>query len=173
MRKPGSLHLSVIMLLALSPAALCQFSSNVQGIVEDPSSARVPGASINLRNLDTGVTSQAKSNESGYYRFNSLQPGNYELSVEANGFQTKKVTAALLTGTTTDLNLTLALTSATQTVQVTERAALLDTAETKIQVVLGAGRIPAARQRDMVDTWIESMLEGRAGRTEASVARAG
>lgn len=42
-----------------------------------------------------------------------------------------------------------------------------------VQVVLGAGRIPAARQRDMVDTWIESMLEGRAGRTEASVARAG
>lgn len=34
-----------------------------------------------------------------------------------------------------------------------------------VQVVLGAGRIPAARQREMVDTWIESMVEGRAGRT--------
>jgi AcrR family transcriptional regulator len=42
-----------------------------------------------------------------------------------------------------------------------------------VQVVLGAGKIPAARQRDMVDTWIESMLAGRAGRTAASVARTG
>ena len=138
MGKLRSLRLVVITLLALSPAAFCQFSSNLQGVVEDPSSSRVPGAVLKLRNVDTGVTSQATSNESGYYRFTSLQPGNYQLSVEGTGFQPKKVDLVLSTGATTDANVTLALSSTTETIQVTERAALLDTAETKIQVVLRA-----------------------------------
>jgi AcrR family transcriptional regulator len=42
-----------------------------------------------------------------------------------------------------------------------------------VQVVLGMGRIPSARQRDIVDTWIESMLAGRAGRIAHSTAKAG
>jgi len=32
-----------------------------------------------------------------------------------------------------------------------------------VQVVLGTGRIPAARQREMIETWIEGMRQGRAG----------
>ena len=138
MGKLRSLWLLVITLLALSPAAFSQFSSNLQGVVEDPSSSRVPGAVLKLRNVDTGVTSQATSNESGYYRFTSLQPGNYQLSVEGKGFQPKKVDLVLSTGATTDANVTLALSTTTETIQVTEQAALLDTAETKIQVVLRA-----------------------------------
>lgn len=138
MRKLRSLWLLVITLLTLVPAAFCQFSSNVQGVVEDPSSARVPEALITLRNMNTGITSQATSNESGYYRFTSLQPGNYELSVEAKGFLAKKVELQLSTGTTTDANVTLSLSTTTEKIVVTEKAALLDTAENKIQVVLGA-----------------------------------
>jgi len=42
-----------------------------------------------------------------------------------------------------------------------------------VQVVLGVGHIPAARQREMVDTWIESMAGGRAGRIKAAAAKAG
>ena len=138
MGKLRSLWLLVITLLALSPAAFCQFSSNLQGVVEDPSASRVPGAMLRLRNVDTGVTSQATSNEGGYFRFTSLQPGNYQLSIEGKGFQPKKVALVLSTGATTDANVTLALLSTTETIQVTEQAALLDTAETKIQVVLRA-----------------------------------
>jgi outer membrane receptor protein involved in Fe transport len=138
MNKRRSLWLVVIGLVLLGPTAFSQYSSNLQGVVEDPSTARVPGAILKLRNVDTGVTAQAKSNDSGYYRFTSLQPGNYQLSAEGSGFQPKKVDVVLLTGTTTDLNLSLALSSTTETVQVSEKAALLDTAETKIQVVLRA-----------------------------------
>src|SRR5579872_6215710 len=36
-----------------------------------------------------------------------------------------------------------------------------------VQVLLGTGRIPAARQREIVDTWIEGMLAGRAGQAAA------
>jgi AcrR family transcriptional regulator len=42
-----------------------------------------------------------------------------------------------------------------------------------VQVVLGMGRIPATRQRDIIDTWIESMIAGRAGRVVQSTAKAG
>lgn len=133
-----SLLLCVIGLALMAQAALGQFSSNVQGVVEDPSSSRVSGATLRLRNTETGVTSQTVTNESGYYRFNSLQPGNYELTVEAKGFQSRKSSMVLLTGTTTDANFTLALATTTESVQVTEQATAIDTAETKIQVVLRA-----------------------------------
>jgi AcrR family transcriptional regulator len=34
-----------------------------------------------------------------------------------------------------------------------------------VQVLLGSGRIPARRQREIIDHWIEGMVEGRAGRS--------
>lgn len=42
-----------------------------------------------------------------------------------------------------------------------------------VQVVLGTGRIPATRQREMVETWIESMRQGRAGRLTGPQREAG
>jgi AcrR family transcriptional regulator len=40
-----------------------------------------------------------------------------------------------------------------------------------VQVLLGAGRIPAARQREIIDTWIETMAAGRAGRPAKAPSR--
>jgi AcrR family transcriptional regulator len=37
-----------------------------------------------------------------------------------------------------------------------------------VQVLLGSGRIPAARQWQIIDSWIETMAEGRIGRPQAA-----
>ena len=42
-----------------------------------------------------------------------------------------------------------------------------------VQVILGAGRMPAVRQREIIDTWIETMVAGRAGRARKAAAKAG
>ncbi|MGH6985553.1 MAG: TetR/AcrR family transcriptional regulator [Caulobacteraceae bacterium] len=41
-----------------------------------------------------------------------------------------------------------------------------------VQVLLGSGRIPARRQREIIDTWVESLAAGRAGRRSAPFRRA-
>src|SRR5262249_13837012 len=42
---------------------------------------------VKARNVATGVSSEAVSNDAGLYFLGELRPGVYELEVEANGFQ--------------------------------------------------------------------------------------
>src|SRR5260370_7620857 len=83
----------------LGAGAICfgQFSSNIQGVVQDQTQSAVPHATVKLRNLSTDVTLTASSNDSGVYRFSSLQPGNYDMAVEAAGFQSQTPPATLQT----------------------------------------------------------------------------
>ncbi len=58
----------------------------ISGIVVDPTSASIPGASVSVRNLDTNVARTAKTESDGRFRFPGLTVGQYELTVEAAGF---------------------------------------------------------------------------------------
>ena len=70
---------------SLSPAQ--EVTAGIYGIVQDSSSAVVPGASIRARNLGTGLTRQIVSDESGNYSFVLLPIGTYSVTAEANGFK--------------------------------------------------------------------------------------
>ena len=124
-----------LMCLTCLPA-FAQFSSAVQGTVLDPSSASVPDAKVRLTNTRTGITSETVSNATGFYRFSSLAPSDYELKVEVSGFRGSTVALALTTGQTRDLNVTLEVQSAGETVSVTSEAAALDTAESRQQLTM-------------------------------------
>ncbi|MBL8233273.1 MAG: TonB-dependent receptor [Bryobacterales bacterium] len=60
---------------------------SLQGSVSDESGAAIPGAAITLRNTNTGVTVNTRTNDTGLYFVGEVRPGSYELSVEASGFQ--------------------------------------------------------------------------------------
>ncbi|MEJ7609129.1 MAG: carboxypeptidase regulatory-like domain-containing protein, partial [Bryobacteraceae bacterium] len=135
--------------------ALGQFSSNVQGIVQDPTQAVVPNATLKLKNVDTGLTAETVTGSSGFYRFSSLPPGDYEISTEAAGFQTQTVTLALSTNQVRDLNIGLVVQGATQSVVVTTQAEVLDTAETRQQLTL---RQDAVRDLPLLNNSIFSLL---------------
>src|SRR5262245_14683414 len=87
--------LAVVFLLS-SPIR-AQFNSALQGVVQDPSKAAIASATVKLSNKQTGVTQETRTSEAGFYRFTSLAPGEYEISVEAQGFQVKAVKASLTT----------------------------------------------------------------------------
>ena len=61
--------------------------ANVTGSVTDEGEAVIPGASVVIRNVDTGIETKSETNESGYYTLISLQPGPYELEVASDGFR--------------------------------------------------------------------------------------
>ncbi len=65
------------------------FAQNAQlsGLVRDSSKASIPSASIEIENTGTHVKWQAKSNAEGFYLLPSLQPGTYQLTVQASGFE--------------------------------------------------------------------------------------
>jgi len=59
----------------------------IAGTVTDPEGAAIPGASITIRNPATGATIKAQANEYGQFSTPNLQPGTYEVIVEAPGFK--------------------------------------------------------------------------------------
>lgn len=122
----------------LGAGAICfgQFSSNIQGVVQDQTQSAVPHATVKLRNLSTDVTLTASSNDAGVYRFSSLQPGNYDIAVEAAGFQAQTLHVTLQTSQTADVNVNLTVAGAAATVEVAGTAPLLDAADSRLQATI-------------------------------------
>lgn len=78
-----------VLLFQFSVLVFAQTSrGTVSGLVTDASGAVIAAAQIELRNTETGVTRATESNASGLYRFDAVDPGNYDLSVKITGFQT-------------------------------------------------------------------------------------
>src|SRR6185295_7458564 len=65
------------------------------GTVSDATGALIPGVEIMATHTATGVVSIVGTNESGTYRFPSLQPGPYQVKASLAGFQTQTFRLAL------------------------------------------------------------------------------
>lgn len=100
-------------------AALAQnrAETGVRGIITDPSGARIPRATIQLRGPAGEQTQTADTN--GQFAFTALTPGRYYVEVAAPGFKTDTRQALNITGPIT-LNVQLALEGQTQAVTVQE-----------------------------------------------------
>lgn len=111
----------------LFPALAQTPTGEITGLITDPSHAVVPNAKIDIMNADTGIHWRATSNQSGYYTVPLLPPGNYIINVESSGF--KKVTRAgipLAVAQVARIDFALEVGAATETVEVTEAAPLLE-----------------------------------------------
>jgi hypothetical protein len=103
-------------------------TSRVGGIVSDTAGARIPGATVTLRNEATGVAFTATTNETGSYLFESVQVGRYSITVELQGF--KKFVSAdnqVRIGDPTTINASLEIGDVEQTVEVRASATLVQT----------------------------------------------
>jgi hypothetical protein len=78
-------------MVIIALTATLGFGQNVNatlgGTVADSTGAVLPGATVTVTGIDTGVKTTTVSNESGAYQFPSLQAGNYRVSAELPGFQ--------------------------------------------------------------------------------------
>ena len=59
----------------------------INGYVTDPSGAAVPGANVKAREVTTGIETTATADSQGVSKFTHLTPGNYTVTVEAQGFK--------------------------------------------------------------------------------------
>ncbi len=133
------LHLVTVWcsLLALwSVPALAQFTAGLQGVVLDPTGAGVAKAQIELVNTATGTTKEAKTDASGNYRFVSLAPGDYKISVHGAGFSKSEADVTLLTEQNVNLPIALRVGSAQESITVSTQAPIVDTADSRTEFTL-------------------------------------
>jgi len=68
------------------------FRGTILGSVTDSSGAAVPGATVTIKNMDTGLTRTVTTSEDGSYAAPELPIGTYSVSVEKAGFKLGLVT---------------------------------------------------------------------------------
>ncbi len=111
----------------LSPPVFAQ-SGAVLGTVRDTSGAMIQSASVTLINTATGVKTTTKTNNEGLYVFPYVQPGVYDVSASASGFETMKKPGVTVNVTErVQISFDLKIGNVTQTVEVTGAAPLLNT----------------------------------------------
>lgn len=135
---PSSPRFVVRLAAVLIAAATCwaQFSASIQGTVQDPAGAVVPNAKVQLKNMATNVATTATSDTEGNYRFVSLAPGSYQITVDASGFNQTAVAFTLETSQNLNIPVSMKLATAAQSVEVTGQVPVLNTAESRNQVTL-------------------------------------
>lgn len=87
-----SVAASLVLLVAfVSPAHAQQFTGTIQGVVQDATSAVIPGAEVVVINSSTTEVRRVTTDRNGAYVVPQLKPGLYRVVVELSGFKTATV----------------------------------------------------------------------------------
>ena len=129
------LHVSVCIALIVvslfSMPALAQnraTTAEITGRVEDTTGGVLPGATVVVVNLDTGLTRTAASGPAGTYSVMLLPPGRYDIRAELPGFGAGKLDNVTITvGASRTINFTLAPAGGAEDVTVTARTSGVET----------------------------------------------
>ena len=80
------LFVATLVLTALP--AFAQFDrAQISGVVKDESGGVIPGATVTVTNTQTKIARTGFTDSTGYYIFNALAPGSYDVEVELTGFK--------------------------------------------------------------------------------------
>ena len=137
-------HVSLIALLlcftvadVFVAPAFVQGTGQIEGVVRDEQGGVLPGATLSLRNADSGVTRTVTSESDGRYVFPALLPGRYVLRTELSGFAAQEVRDAVITiGLELRRDFTLKLQAVAETVTVSADAPVVDTTRAEVAGVV-------------------------------------
>src|SRR3984957_19668163 len=102
-------------------------TSAIVGQVRDTTNAVVPGATVAIANLETGLRRSAKTDDAGRFNFPQLKPGTYSVKAEGQGFepqQNDNVISGL--GQKQTVDFTLRVARSNETVEVNSEAPLIN-----------------------------------------------
>ncbi len=103
-------------------------SGTISGTVTDAQGAVVPGTTVKVKNVDTGLGRETLTNDEGSYRVVGLPPGHYEVRAEQQGFDTEVRTGLTLTvAQKAVVNFNMRVRSLTQELVITSEAAGVET----------------------------------------------
>jgi Carboxypeptidase regulatory-like domain/TonB dependent receptor len=82
----------ILLLLQVHIANGQTFRGTILGTITDSSGAAIAGATVTIKNLDTGLTRTVSTSADGSYAVPELPIGNYSVNVTAPGFKEEVVT---------------------------------------------------------------------------------
>ncbi len=122
---------TLTLLIATSIASAQVNTSVIAGSVTDNTGSVVPGASIAVLQIGTGLERKTSTNANGEYVIPQLPPGSYEITVQSAGFQTARVTSIALTIAQREVvDISLKLGQISEQITVSAEAAQMKEAET-------------------------------------------
>jgi hypothetical protein len=133
------LVLTLACLLPVRALAQGETTSAIVGEVKDATSAVVGGATVTIRNHETGLKRSAQTDGAGRFNFPQLKPGTYSVTVEARGFGTghnDNVVSGL--GQKQTVDFTLKVPRSNETVEVSSEAPLINQENANTSTTLSA-----------------------------------
>jgi Carboxypeptidase regulatory-like domain/TonB dependent receptor-like, beta-barrel len=140
-RRLSALITTATVLLALHgsapPLAAQVLYGSVVGNVTDETGSVVPGATVTITDSQTGASHDAVTDATGAYRFTTVQPGTYSVTVKISGFRTftrASIPVTLNNVTRVDAALTIGQLSETVTVSAESPVLQTDRAEVRAEI---------------------------------------
>jgi len=137
---------TLLFLIGLLSAAISWASvgGSISGTVRDPSGNVVPKTSVTVREVNTGLVYQTRSDSSGYFTLPVLPVGHYELIAQADGFRGyQRKDIVLDTSAALTLDASLQVGNVTETVSVSDEALHVETIGTQLGQVLTGSQMTA------------------------------
>jgi hypothetical protein len=94
-RRPA-VALALVLLAVTPPVHAQQQLGAIQGTVADQTGGVLPGVTVTVTNVETGITRTTVTNERGLYRVPSLDPGRYRVAAELSGFRSAETRDVVL-----------------------------------------------------------------------------
>ena len=134
----------VLCLIAPAPLDAQVAGATLSGTITDGQGGVVPGATVSVTNVATGVMAGTKTNEVGAYRVVNLNAGEYQVSASSPGFSTAVAKLTLTVGQKQELNLALMVGTLSEAVEVTAGAPLVELTSSTI-----SGNVDATTLREL------------------------
>lgn len=111
-------------------------SGGLSGVVIDQTSAVVPDAAVEIKDVAKGTTQSARTDGEGVYQFSFLRPGRYTLKVTHAGFQEERKSVTVQVGPSATVNVTLQVAKASSEITVSDEAPIIqaETADSSTNV---------------------------------------
>ena len=130
------------LVLSAHPAASQTTTATLQGSVRDASQAMLPGATVTLRDINTGFVRSTTSDRTGRYVLSFVPAGAYELTVELSGFKTlKREGLRFEVGQDSTIDATLEVSTLEETVTVRGETPLVSTTKASVDQIISREQI--------------------------------
>lgn len=124
--------LTVLLLAGINMTAQERYGE-LRGEATDQTGAVLPNAKVVARNQESNRQYEAQTSADGTFIIRDIDPGRYNVTVEANGFRRYQIPEVLIVvGRSLTLNAKMEVGGTEQTVQVTDAAPLIDVSGTMV-----------------------------------------
>lgn len=153
MRKNQIILLTLLFLSSVGFVLAQSTTGSISGTVSDEKQAIIAGASVTVRNVDTGISRTAQTDGEGRFRFVNLPVGAYQVTIEAANFSKYVQTGiTLVVNQDAVIEATLKAGNVQETVTITENASVLNTTTAEVSTRFDEKRLselPIATNRNV------------------------